>query len=204
MVGGTVYVTTTDGVLAAIDEMTGVLQWSHTVASGFLSSVAVDSSSHLVIVGDNRGDVDAFTTVGSPVWNVPTGGPVVATPAISGGHVFVGSTTGEVLELDESTGATIWTAVTGGPVTAAVTIAPNYVTVGSGDGDVYTYRLDYRSAPSHGDHRAPSRWPDLDDRHFDRQHGERSAGAQSGPARRGRDLEIQRSGQFRTLPPVSS
>jgi outer membrane protein assembly factor BamB len=141
VVGGMVYVTSTDGVLAAIDESTGAVQWSQTVAAGPLSSVAVDNASQVVVVGDNRGDVDAFTTAGSPLWSVPTDGPVVATPAISGGDVFVGSTGGEVLGLAEGTGTTIWTATTGGPVTAAVTIAPTYVTVGSMDGDVYTYGL---------------------------------------------------------------
>jgi outer membrane protein assembly factor BamB len=135
--GGVVYVTSNQGMLAALNESTGAVEWSITVASGALTAPSVDAGNHLVLVGDSTGNVDAYGLAGgAPAWSVPTGGAVVATPAIAARRVFVGSTGGTFYALNELTGATLWSVTLAGPVTAAANIASAYVSVGDGAGHV--------------------------------------------------------------------
>jgi outer membrane protein assembly factor BamB len=141
VVGGVVYVTSNDGVLTAINESNGHIKWSKAVASGALTGVAVDPAAGLAFVGDSAGNVDAYSLSGTPKWSVPTGGPVVATPAVGAGNVYIGSTSGQFFALREPTGATVWTAASSGPITAAANLAASYVVVGSQGGSVSSYDL---------------------------------------------------------------
>jgi len=70
-------------------------------------------------------------------WQVITGGPVVSSPAVINGIVYVGSDDGNVYALDAGTGSQQWEYTTGGMVRSSPAVINGTVYVGSDDGNVY-------------------------------------------------------------------
>jgi outer membrane protein assembly factor BamB len=63
-----------------------------------------------VVLGCRDGKVYAFDAAsGKPVWSVPCGGPVVASPASDGKHLYAAGGNGRLLCLDAATGKPGWT-----------------------------------------------------------------------------------------------
>jgi outer membrane protein assembly factor BamB len=65
-------------------------------------------------------------------WFYPTGGPVVSSPVVANGVVYVGSNDNGVYALDALTGAYLWSFATQGPVQSSPAVANEVVYVGSG------------------------------------------------------------------------
>jgi eukaryotic-like serine/threonine-protein kinase len=70
-------------------------------------------------------------------WRVPTDGDVVATPAVSGGAVYVGSGSGVMYALDERTGDARWTVNLASPIESSAAVANGLVYVGTRDGRLH-------------------------------------------------------------------
>jgi len=70
------------------------------------------------------------------LWSYSTD-PILTTPSVSGGIVYVGTNNGKVLALNASSGAVIWSYQTGGAVYSSPAIADNVVYFGSWDSSVY-------------------------------------------------------------------
>jgi outer membrane protein assembly factor BamB len=78
-----------------------------------------------------------FTNSAKPLWNFSTGAPVVSSPAIVDGCVFVGSNDGQIYCLNASNGKRIWNFTTLGEVDSSPAIYNGCAYVGSHDGWVY-------------------------------------------------------------------
>ncbi|MFZ0829524.1 MAG: PQQ-binding-like beta-propeller repeat protein [Thermoplasmata archaeon] len=145
--GGEVYVTSNTGRVAALSEAAGVLSWSITLSSPIFPAATLDPMPHVLVVGEQNGDLVALnTSSGNVIWTYATGGPIRASATVSGGVVYAGSSDDYVYALNEFTGVKIWSYLTGGPVddTGAVTDSgtPGSTTelfIGSNDGHVYTF-----------------------------------------------------------------
>ena len=72
-----------------------------------------------------------------PLWNYSTGAPVVSSPAVVDGCVFVGSKDGQIYCLNSSNGQRIWSFPTVGEVDSSPAIYNGCVYVGSNDGWLY-------------------------------------------------------------------
>jgi eukaryotic-like serine/threonine-protein kinase len=70
-------------------------------------------------------------------WRFQTGGPVVASPAVSRDALFIGSYDGQLYALDRVTGALRWKLRTGGRVTSSPALAGGAVYFSSLDGNIY-------------------------------------------------------------------
>ena len=66
-------------------------------------------------------------------WRAQTGGPVRATPTISGGAIYIGSGDGHVYAIDLKTGDVKWRASAGSPITSTAAVSDGLVFV-NGDG----------------------------------------------------------------------
>ena len=75
-------------------------------------------------------------------WSFATKGPVLASPALSGGVVYIGSDDGSLYALDARTGALRWQYDTEGPVGSSPAVAGGLVYVASRDGNVYAIAAD--------------------------------------------------------------
>jgi len=83
-----------------------------------------------------------YDAAGVPVlhgvkWKFRAKGPIISTPALSGGRVFFGSSDHNVYALDAGSGELRWKFATHGRVTASPAVAQGSVYVGSFDGNFY-------------------------------------------------------------------
>ncbi len=107
--GGTVYVASMAGELAALDLETGKLKWRYkTGAEVGESSPAVAAG--VVYVGDLAGTVHAVNTAdGKAVWTYKTGSEIKSSPVVSGDKVLIGSYDTHLYALSVKTGKPVWT-----------------------------------------------------------------------------------------------
>jgi outer membrane protein assembly factor BamB len=112
------------------------IRWRFQSGKGeFISSPALDGSR--VFVGSTDGNVYAVAqSDGQQAWRAETGSPVISSPAVAGGVVYVGSF-GALLALDAASGAERWTFATGAAVDSSPVVVRDVVYVGGSDGNLY-------------------------------------------------------------------
>ena len=76
------------------------------------------------------------------LWKYSTTGPVVSSPRVSQGILYVGSADGHLYSLDARTGNLAWRFPTGGPITGSPAIGTGMVFVASTDHAVYALPAD--------------------------------------------------------------
>ena len=92
-------------------------------------------------LGPSGGDPEPVRlTVADAAWTAMADGPIVSTPALSGGSLVVGSDDGSVRSLDARSGEPRWRRSTGGEVRSSPVVADGRVYVGSFDGSVHAFR----------------------------------------------------------------
>jgi outer membrane protein assembly factor BamB len=142
--GRSVYMDDSCGdTLYAISAGTGAIRWLATTA-GFGGTPAVDLGRGLVFVSsqpnqlsDQPAGVEAFrTSDGHRVWVMPRRSAAVGV-TIAGGRVFVPTTNGYVLALDEDSGQVAWRAHVGALVTEDLSVAHGRVVFLAWNGDAY-------------------------------------------------------------------
>ncbi len=75
-------------------------------------------------------------------WAFKTEGPVIASPAVVEGVVYVGSLDGCLYAVDQKTGVQKWKCKTGGPITSSPAIADGRVYFNCNDGHFYALKSD--------------------------------------------------------------
>jgi eukaryotic-like serine/threonine-protein kinase len=75
-------------------------------------------------------------------WAFKTEGPVIASPAVADGVVYVGSLDGFLYAVDQQTGAPKWKRRTGGPITSSPAVADGRVYFNCNDGNFYALKSD--------------------------------------------------------------
>jgi outer membrane protein assembly factor BamB len=136
--GGVVYFTAANGDLVAVDEATGGLKWSKSIATG-AARIAVDKKRG-VVVASWDGNLQAFhTDTGDPAWSVAGAGTTAANPtdpAIFKGKVFSATTNGSIIAVDATSGGTLWeaTTITGNDAVTGPALAKGHVLFVDGDG----------------------------------------------------------------------
>jgi outer membrane protein assembly factor BamB/serine/threonine protein kinase len=148
VVGGVVYISTTDHNVYAIDAQLGKKKWAFPTGSSVNSSPAVVDG--LVYVGSFDRNVYAIDVQSAEKkWTFQTRNslsssssgppppPVSSSPAVVGGIVYVGATDHNVYALDAQSGEKKWAFRTGDIVVSSPAIANGLVYVGSFDRNVY-------------------------------------------------------------------
>jgi eukaryotic-like serine/threonine-protein kinase len=108
VVGETVFVASTDGVVHALEFATGSERWRAELGAdvGAASPLVVDAG---VVVADKAGIVHALDpATGTERWHTATGGPIAGAAALAGGRVVVATENGLALALDPATGSIDW------------------------------------------------------------------------------------------------
>jgi outer membrane protein assembly factor BamB len=107
IVGGMVYIGSTDGNLYAIDLASGKERWHFPTQLGFTASAAVRDGR--VYIGDSDGVfycIDAAT--GRKLWDYPTDGEINSSANFHAGHVLFGSQDSFLYCLDAVSGKLAW------------------------------------------------------------------------------------------------
>jgi outer membrane protein assembly factor BamB len=130
---GLVFVADDSGTIGALDERTGIVEWSRNVGSPVRSSPVLVG--RLVVVGSIGGTVVAFDTIdGSETWRFAASGPVSASLAVVDDTVYAGSEAGILHALDGISGDERWSMPVGGPITSGPAIADGVIYVGATGG----------------------------------------------------------------------
>lgn len=148
ILGGVVYVGSSDGYLYALDERTGRMRWRYASGAAVTASPAVAGG--LVYAQDYDGRAFALRAIdGRPVWTRSlgpaarlawgheSGDDYASSPAIAGTRLFIGGIDGNLYALDARSGAVIWRLRTGGRIWSSPAVAGDAVYVGSLDGKLY-------------------------------------------------------------------
>jgi outer membrane protein assembly factor BamB len=145
---GTIYITNTIGNFYALNAATGREQWKVLILIQQSSPAVVNDT---VYVGSEDGNVYALNAVnGDPIWTDSTGGPIVSSPNLANGTVYITSNnkrgdtpSDEVLyALDATTGEHLWNFTIGGYSDSSPAVADDTVFVSGEGGRVYAVRAD--------------------------------------------------------------
>lgn len=116
--GETLYVSSEDGKVTALDLTKGKQRWSFRSKGAFLASPLLDSGS--LYLGDMGGTFTALeTATGKPRWKWEAGSPIFATAAIAGNTACV-AMSGRIVGLDTANGNVKWSQTAGGPFQSTV------------------------------------------------------------------------------------
>jgi len=163
VVGGTVYIGSSDGVLWAYpasgcgQSLCTTPLWKSTSLAQIIDSPTV--SNGIVYVGSqtspnsNDGKLNAFSASGCgqsvcpPLWQGLAGAQSIleSSPAVSNGVVFVGAFDGKLYAFNangrgQATCQPLWTGATGASIESTPTVAGGRVFIGSDDGKLYSFK----------------------------------------------------------------
>ena len=149
VVGTVMYITTEDGIAAALDTASGDTLWSYDINSPSDSAPAV--SDQAVYLGARNHRILALDReTGSLLWERNLGNIVLASPTVADGTVYVGSTNSLLEALDAATGEPRWSTrtngwlvshvATDGEVVAATSLGERFITA---DPDTGRRRLNF-------------------------------------------------------------
>jgi len=123
---GVVYSGSKDGMFFAIDATDGTVLWSYDTGSRGDSGVfsTAVATGQVLYWGGGDGNLRALNqSNGAAVWLRTIGPPLIASPAMANGVLFVGDLAGVVHAIDPATGNDLWTAPLAGAAYGSPTIA---------------------------------------------------------------------------------
>ena len=126
VVGDTVYVSTGDRRVMALDAESGEVVWETDVGGPVASSPAVAGG--LLYVGLKDGRIIALSVDnGTQAWEFLTGGYIVASPTVSEGIVYIGSSDERLYALDALTGELFWSYKAAGRLQASAAVSDEVI-----------------------------------------------------------------------------
>ncbi len=137
---GTVFVADADGLVLALDLVTGKEKWRLATGGGFTASGAYHSGK--VIFGDIEGEVRALdATTGKSIWQYTIGAEISAGATFFGDNLLVTSQNGSLYCLNQDTGTLSWKYETGDQLRCAATVADNRTYLGGCDSKLHVVDL---------------------------------------------------------------
>ncbi len=134
-VDGTLYISSLDGKLTALDAATGKRRWTASAHGPILSTpVVVAGTVYAGSVDHHLYAIDAST--GHIRWSFDAGGPLFASAAVSAGIVCIGGN-GKIYGIDERTGQFRWTTEAGSFFQSRAAAADGVFYLGGWDNTLY-------------------------------------------------------------------
>lgn len=84
----------------------------------------------------------AFVAEGQAKWTFQSKGPILATPTVADGRVFIATSDERIVAVDETSGEVAWTHEVSGPINSSPTKAGDYIYVGQRDGQILALDAD--------------------------------------------------------------
>jgi outer membrane protein assembly factor BamB len=149
--GTDVYAASADGQVMSLTESTGSVVWEDATTSQVTTAPALDVVLKTLVVPTNNSIIGYNATTGNTTWTFATSTP--ASPIISQGTVYVGSSNDHVYALNEHNGKQLWAFKAGGAIvgsgalTYTSTGAALELWIASGDRQVHAINAE----TGHGD-----------------------------------------------------
>lgn len=107
LVGNTLYVDSSSGVLAAFDATSGNLLWQTKYKGGLTGGVGADATK--VVVGTSNGSLIALNASnGTTLWTLPLGNLLQGAPLVTDNAIVVKTLNNSATALDPNTHTTLW------------------------------------------------------------------------------------------------
>src|SRR5271157_578087 len=136
--GKTIYISSTDHHVYAIQFENGQRIWSTDVGGSVLNSPALNQDNSVLYVGTLGGQLLALdTATGKAQWRFSTSGEIWGSPVYNKDVVYVGDRSNTVYAVDAKTGQSIWKADVGSNVIGSGAIAQDGVIYCTEGGQVY-------------------------------------------------------------------
>jgi outer membrane protein assembly factor BamB/tRNA A-37 threonylcarbamoyl transferase component Bud32 len=133
---GTVFFSSLDSMVYALDAKTGWLIWRFRMGKGSISSPCLAGSS--LFIGSADGNIYSLdASNGREIWRFETQHQVSGSPLVYQDRVFCGSADGWLYCLDHHTGRLRWKFRTGGPITGTPIVYNDTLYLGSSDHLLY-------------------------------------------------------------------
>ena len=126
VVGDTVYVSTGDRRVMALDAGSGDVIWETDVGGPVASSPAVAGGLLYIGLRDNR-VIALSTSTGEQAWEHLTDGYIVASPTVKAGIVYIGSSDERLYALDALTGEDFWSFKAAGRLQASPAVSDDVI-----------------------------------------------------------------------------
>jgi outer membrane protein assembly factor BamB len=139
--GGTLFLTTTFGMMYALNATTGSVVWSTDLGTNVTDARGCSAVAYgKVFEGTAAGLLAVNATNGSVVWKAPLNSTHTDTPAVVDGYVFIADSSGTLYQFNASNGALLWsyTGLGGGYVSEPI-VAGGFVAV-DGNNGVFAFR----------------------------------------------------------------
>jgi outer membrane protein assembly factor BamB len=139
--GETLYFTSMDRTLYAVDAASGTLNWKKELHSSSVARVLLDNGT--VYVGNLEGKLFAFNAAdGSLVWEQQLGGGIWSAPLLHEGKLYIGDQTGRISILSSSDGKVEQFIETGSAILGAGVALENGVAFGNEEGSLVVIGFD--------------------------------------------------------------
>lgn len=132
---GTLYVTSMDHTLYALDPDTGQVRRSFRANGAIPGSVAFGRYLYVSSLDETVYALDPATL--ELRWTARTGGWVWSEPLVDGDALYVGSFDRKLYAIDASTGEIRWTSTLGGRIRPKPVLAGDWIVAGADDGKIY-------------------------------------------------------------------
>lgn len=138
VVDGVVYVGSRDASVYALDAATGVLRWTQTEGSAWVSASPAVTDSLVVSARSSSTRVHGLDrATGEVRWSVATGALVLSSPVVAGSTVYVANGGGTLVALDLGSGSERWRLRLGYGMFGTPAVGSGRLYVGDDDGSVY-------------------------------------------------------------------
>lgn len=144
-IGGRVLVADGSGVIAALDEATGAVEWERDLGAAILGAPAI--ASDLVFVGTEDGNVVAVDVATSAeAWRrALDDGAVMASLLVADGSLYAATDGGSLVALSPATGEELWRIDVGGAITRGGAYSNGFLYVGATDRGLAAIEIGTRS-----------------------------------------------------------
>jgi outer membrane protein assembly factor BamB len=107
--GGLLYVTTTFGMMYALNATSGAVVWSSGLGTTFVDTTGSSAAAYgMIFEGTAAGLLAVNATDGSIVWKAQLNSTDAGTPTVVDGHVFITDSSGTLYQFNATDGASMW------------------------------------------------------------------------------------------------
>lgn len=136
VVDGTVYISSFDERVYAIDAEAWSKRWTFEINNLIGASCAV-SGDTVYTAGDNRHVYALDINTGSKQWSSRLKGRTASSPTVEDGMLYIGDERRHIYAIDTDTGEKQWTLKTAGAVVSSPTVVDDTIYIGSDDQHIY-------------------------------------------------------------------
>ena len=134
---GRLYIGAGDRQFRCLSAETGRVLWGFETPKGIMSSAALSADNTRVAFGGADGNVYCLGLDGSLKWKFATGGPVLASPLVTGGSLWVGSYEGHFYGLNMADGSKIFDLKCGAGIFSSAAASDGHILFGDRDGSLF-------------------------------------------------------------------